>query len=150
MVLRASRGETLVSASTGSLEIEQTSNELRIVEHDGMVTVTGSGGEVHVEHPRGEVRVDVRNTEVDVLLDAAVPVTILTSNEPILLRLDGPPAIVLDARVSESGTITADDFQLTPTVAGNQSTIEHSFDGARGARVLLRNRRDDIVIRRDK
>ncbi|HUF49161.1 MAG TPA: DUF4097 family beta strand repeat-containing protein [Vicinamibacterales bacterium] len=150
IALRASRGETHISDSTGAVEIEQTSNELRLVGHDGTITISGTGGEVYVEQPQREVRVDVRNTEVSVTLDRAVPVTVLTTNQPIVLRLAGPPPIVLDARITDRGTITADDFQLMPTVDGNQSSIEHAFDGARATRVLLRNRRDDIVIRLGK
>jgi hypothetical protein len=150
IVLNATRGETRVVDSRGSAEIELSSNELHVERHDGPLRVSGQGGEIIITDPGGEVRVDVRRTQIEVTLTRAVPMTIITSEEPLRLLLAGEPAVVVDAAIAGSGSIDADDFGLTATTSQDQTELTHAFGAGATTRVSLRNRRDDIVIRKMK
>jgi len=148
--LNATRGETRVVASSGPLEIEQSSNELTIEEHEGSIRVGGSGGQVEIVDPRHSVEIDVQRTDVTLSVSRAVPITVITSDEPIRLQLDGPPSVVVDAIIAGRGDLVADDFGLTPISGQDQTSLTHAFDADATTRIALRNRRDDIVIRKRK
>jgi len=148
LALNATRGETRIVGSGGAIEIEQANNELRIEEHDGAIRVSGSGGQVEIVGPRREVEVDVRRAEVEVVLARAVGVTVITTDEPLRLVLEGQPAITLDAVIAGSGEIDAGDVGLTATRGQDQTSLTHAFADPAPTRVVLRNRRDDIVIRK--
>lgn len=150
IVLNATRGETRIVDSTGTVRVEQSNNELRLEQPRGAVEVSGSGGEVDVIDPLGELRIDVRRTEVTLTVSHAVPMTVITSDEPLRLFLDGPPSVVVDAVVAGSGDVVADEFGLTPTTAQDETSLTHAFGTEPTIRISLRNRRDDIVIRKRK
>ncbi len=148
--LNATRGETHITGSRGPIEIEQSNNELRIEEHDGVIRVSGSGGQVEIVSPQREVEIDVRRAEVEVVVTRAVAMTVITTDEPLRLVLDGTPAITLDAMIAGDGEIDAADVGLTATPGEDQTSLTHAFGDPAPARVVLRNRRDDIVIRARK
>jgi len=148
--LNASRGETRISGSTGPVKIELSNTELTIEENEGGVEVGGSGGQVDIVDPRAEVTVDVRRSEVTVTLARPVPVTVITTDEPLRLLLDGPPSIVVDAVITGNGDLIAEEFGLTATEGQDERSLMHAFGKEATVRVALRNRRDDIVIRNRK
>jgi hypothetical protein len=74
---------------------------------------------------------------------------VLTTDETLTLVLDGPPAIELDASTSDNGHVQAADFALQPETVERTSRLAHVF-GPKGARVVLRNARADIVIGKRK
>jgi hypothetical protein len=74
--------------------------------------------------------------------------TVVTSESPLQLTIDGNPAIQLDA-TSMSGGITATDFSLEPEKLERAARLTHEFGGD-AARVILRNTRAEIVIARAK
>lgn len=150
LAINATRGETHIVGSRGPIAIEQSNNELRIEEHDGVIRVGGSGGQVEIVSPQREVEIDVRRAEVEVVVTRAVAMTVITTDEPLRLVLDGTPAITLDALIAGSGEIDAADVGLTATTGRDQISLTHAFADPAPARVVLRNRRDDIVIRRRK
>jgi hypothetical protein len=150
VTLNATRGETRIVDSGGDVVVEQSSNELHVEHHNGPVRVSGQNGDIAIVDPGGEVRVDVRRAGVEVTLVRAVPMTIITSDEPLRLLLTGEPAIVVDAITTGGGSIDAEDVGLTATTVQDQTELTHAFGDPAGVRVSLRNRRDEIVIRKTK
>jgi hypothetical protein len=81
-----------------------------------------------------------------VQLAAAVPLTLLTTNDTLRLVLSGPPNVTLDALTNQA-RIDASDFGLQAETSDQDARLTHTF-GARGApRVSLRNSRGDILIK---
>lgn len=148
VTVTATSGECEVTGSAGPIAIEESNADVLVAEHDGPIEIRGTGGEIRILHPTHVVGVDVRRSDVRIELSAAVPMTVFTTDDPIVLTLVGPPAIALDALVNGRGNIDADDFGLTPEVRDDRTMLTHAFgDGVERPRVSLRNLRDDIVIR---
>jgi hypothetical protein len=150
ITLNARNGECVINEPKGSVEIDENNQEVTIRRSAGPVRVTGSNGRITVERPRAEVRIDARRAEVEVTLDAAAPVTALTTDDTLRLFLDGPPSVVVDAAATDGGSVQAAEFELVATVADAEQHLTHAFGGAGGARVSLRNQHGEIVIRKSK
>ena len=145
LTLRNCRCE--ISQTPGLIDITQSGDgQTRILSPTGAVHVTGTGGSVTIDNPRQETKVDMRQTEVEVTLRAAVPLTLLTTDETLRLLLDGPPAVAIDAVASEGGKITADDFSVTPKHDDQEQRLSQTFGAASAPRVTLRTLRGDIVL----
>jgi hypothetical protein len=149
VIVTGRAGECEVTDSHGPLELTVTNVETTVSGHDGPIAIAGEGGVVRLKNPSHETRIDMRRTEVEVNLDAAVPLTALTTDETLTLVLDGPPAIDLDSTANDGGHVQASDFSLQPETADRASRLSHAF-GPKAARVVLRNARADIVIRKRK
>ena len=151
-VRRASRGTRSLDARNGECEIAdvaraRSSSTIANVEiddrrgHAGPVRIGGDGGRVRRRAPARETRVDVRRAEVEVTLDAAVPLTLLTTDETLRLLLDGPPAI--DARRDRDRRrhdCTRPIFDCTPETSDRESRLAHVVRRRTAARASLRNR----------
>ena len=144
----ARSGECEVRESHGPVVLTGTSTRVSLVAQDGEIEIDGEGGQIRVERPTAPVRIDIRRASVDVTLASATPVTAMTADSPLQLTIDGTPAIHVNA-VSFSGNIRADDFSLQPERADRNARLQHDF-GDKGARVILRNTRGEIVIARAK
>ncbi len=144
--LSARNGESRLDGHLGPVEIDLEGHRTVVVGPASGVQVTGTGG-VRVENPKSDVRIDVRRTTVDVLLDAAVPVTVFTSQESIELQIDPSRAVTIDARADE-GTIVAADLGLSPDTGDEAMTLRHRAGDA--AQITLRNQRGEIVIAQRK
>jgi hypothetical protein len=90
--------------------------------------------------------VDVRRSEVQVTARDAVPMTLLTSDNPLRFLLAASPAIAIDAVTTEPGRITATDFGLTPVSADGEERLDHTFGSGASARITIRNLRGHVVI----
>jgi hypothetical protein len=149
LTLNARAGESEVSQSRGTVEITATNSETTVTGHDGPVQISGEGGVFRLKSPKKESRVDVRRAEVIIELQLPVSVTAFTTDETLRLELDGAVPIDLDASVSSGGSVQASDFSLHADKSGDASRLHHVF-GDKGARVVLRNTRADIVIGKRK
>jgi hypothetical protein len=145
ITLGGRNGDCTISGSRGDIDTTMTNTELTIAEHAGAIKVAGEGGTLHVSRPAKALAVDVRRMLIDVTLGAAVPVTIITSDEALRLTLSGPPSFSLDAVATDGGAIRAADFGLTATQQDRESRLAAPI-GNGGPRLVLRNRRADIVI----
>jgi hypothetical protein len=144
--LTARSGECTISKSSGAVEVEMMNGvECTITEHAGPVRVSGETGSLRVALPSKDLMVDVRRMRVEVTLAAAIPLTVITTDEPLKLTLAGPPGITIDAAATDGGTIRASDFALEPTRQDRESRLGAPVGGG-GPRVVLRNIRADIVI----
>lgn len=144
----ARSGECEVRESRGPLALTANSTRVTLVAHDGPIDIDGEGGQIRIERPLQAVRIDIRRAAVDVTLAAATPVSVITTEAPVQLTLDGNPAIHLDA-ASMGGRVNASDFSLPADTSERVSRLTHEF-GAKAPRVVLRNSRADIVIARAK
>ena len=109
----------------------------------------GNDGSITIGRPTQETRVDVRRAEVELLVEHAVAMTIITSDEPLRLILTGTPAFFLDAAASDAG-IQATEFDLKPEVAEADSKLSHQFGAKSDVRITLRNTRGEIILRKNK
>jgi hypothetical protein len=150
VTLNTRNGECKVVAARGPIEIDEVNNAVTVSGSVASVRVSGNNGSVTIERPRGEVNVDVRRAEVEVTLATSARLTLLTTDEPLRLLLEGPPSIDVDAIATEGGKIDARDLGVEPTKADLEARMSHAFGAAGGARVALRNLRGDIVIRKAK
>lgn len=148
LTINARSGECEINDSHGRLAFTGTSARLHVSGFDGAIDVGGDGGQIRVERPVKETKIDIRRATVDVTLAAAIPLTILTSDETIRLVLDGAPPIELDA-IASNGNIDAADLGLTPEKSERATRLTHAF-GGKTARVILRNSRGDIVLTKVK
>jgi len=147
LTLDLREGECRIQSSKGPIELDERRTEVQILNHEGSVRVGGNDGRVNLDRPRGESKVDVHNTEVEVRLAQAIPLSLLTSDDTLRLLLEGPPHVVIDA-VASQGRIQASDFGLQPESLEQEARLTHEFGG--GPRVSLRNLRGDIVIRNSR
>ena len=78
-----------ITESAGALEVDETRSDLSVSDHKGTIVVRGNDGSITIGRPTQETRVDVRRAEVEVLVERAVAMTIITSDEPLRLILAG-------------------------------------------------------------
>jgi hypothetical protein len=140
-------GECTIATSHGAADIESLRGEVNLIRHQGPITVRGNAGRVTLENPGAESRIDMRRTEVEVTMDASVPVTILTTDQTARVIVKETARFVLDA-MTTGGRIQATDMNLTPETIGDDVKLLHTFGTGSGARVTVRNTRGDIVVRR--
>ncbi len=140
-------GDTEVTECAGAMEVDEMRNDLTVTAHRGPIAVRGNDGRVTIRQPQTDTRVDVRRAEVEVELDRAVPLTLITSDEPLRLILVGAPAFALDAAASNAG-IQAVDFDLKPETSESDARLSHSFGGKSDVKITLRNARGDIILRK--
>jgi hypothetical protein len=140
-------GESAIRESAGAIEVDEVRSDLSISDHQGAITVRGNDGTITILRPAAETRVDVRRAEVEVLVERAVPMPIITSDEPLRLILAGAPAFSLDAAASDAA-IQAVEFDLKPEKAEADARLSHQFGGKSDVRITLRNTRADIVLRK--
>jgi hypothetical protein len=98
---------------------------------------------MRIEGLRTEARIDGRNSNIDVTLDAAAPITIYNLGA---IRVTAPPGgYTLDA-VTTEGRINMDDGEVTPS----EGADPHATGPVRGGgpTLTLRATRGSITIRK--
>jgi len=143
--LNARSGDCVIAKSKGSVDATLQNAEFTVTDQAGSIRVTGELGTLRVVAPGKDLAIDVRRMGVDVTLSAAVPATILTSNETLKLSLVGPPGLALDAVATDRGGIRVTDFAAQPTQQDRETRLVTTVGGG-GPRVILRNSAGDIVI----
>ena len=121
--LTARNGESRIDASPAHVEIDGTGHTSRLVESAGPVRIFGTGGEIHLTHPRGAVHVDVERAAVTLAADAAVPITVFTSERRVRLTIGRDLAVSLDARTLDDGTIDAAALGVTPEITSDGARV---------------------------
>ncbi len=109
----------------------------------GPVRITGSGGSLAIEDPGDAVHVDTRRTSVDVMLARAVPLTILTTDEPLRLRLGEKPSFQLDAIATDGGTISAESLGVVPERIDEETRVRHTVNSGSVPRGAPKSARRD-------
>jgi hypothetical protein len=140
-------GRCTLSHIMGAIEIDATNTEIFVTAPLGRVHVGANGGHVSVTRPQHGIDLEGRHTGLEVILAAAVPMTLITTDEPLTLRFSAaPPAITIDAAASDGGSIRTDDPRLLITSDNRTKRLTHDFAGPSAPRVVMRNQRGEIVI----
>jgi hypothetical protein len=145
-----SGGSCSVADSAGALEIENANAEITVAMHKGPIRIGGTGGRVTVEGPTHETRIEVRNSEVEVALREPVTLIAQTTDEPLRLLLTGPLPVAIEAVTTGGGHVQASEFGLTPESEGDRQRLSTTIGDRASTKVVLRNLRSDIVIRKGK
>ena len=142
-ILVSRNGQTRVDGPAGPVSLDTTNDTVVVTAPAWTVRANSTGGDLTIEHPREAVHLDTRRTAVTLVLDRAVPITAISADGPVALRLIGNVPIALDAAAIE-GLISAEAFGLTPERTRDESRLQHQFGDT--ARVSIRNTRGPIVI----
>lgn len=147
VTLTARSGRCTLLHVAGAIEIDATNTEVLVTEPTGTIHIGATGGHLTVTDPTKQTDLEGRRTGIDVQMATAVPMTLLTTDEPLRLTFHrAPPAFALDALSSDGGTVRAEDPRLVPMAADHAMHLAHAFDEAATPRVVLRNSRGEIVI----
>jgi len=132
---------------SGTLEIESRNSDIALEKIAGLkppFRYNGTSGELRIEGLRTEARIDGRNTDMNVALAAAAPVTIY--NLGAIVVTAPPGGYTLDAVASE-GRITSDDSAITATPSdGPDAHVSAKIRGG-GPALTLRATRGRIEVR---
>ena len=145
ITVSARNGDCAVTQSKGAIDATVSNTELVITEPAGPVRVSGEGASLRVVMPAKDLTVDARRMLVETTIAAAIPATIVTSEEALRLILVGPPGVTIDAVGTNDASIIATDFGLEPKKADRESRFNAPLGGG-GPRIALRNNHADIVI----
>jgi hypothetical protein len=143
--LTTRNGHSRITGATGAIEVATQNDETVLMQPAGPVRITGSGGSLALDDPGDEVHVDTRRTSVDVKLARAVPLTILTTDEPLRLLFTARASFQLDAIATDGGVISAESLGVVPERVNEETRVRHTVNSG-SAPVALRNRRGPIVI----
>ena len=149
--INARNGECTISGSTGTVSVTTANVELTIDHHQkGAIRVAGELGRVTMSAIAAALSVDVRRMLVDLKIEATPTedMTVMTSEEPLRVTISAEVALVLDA-VANDGKIKVTDFEMTPSTNDRETRLTSTL-GRGGARAVLRNASEDIVIGRRK
>jgi hypothetical protein len=143
--LTVRNGRCQVIDPAGLVEVAATNTEVSVLRPAADVRLTGSGGRVTVDAPRAELYIDMRRSAVAVVMAHTAPVTALTTDAPLSVRVAGAPSLLIDALTTDGGAISSVGFSLATETAEGDTRARHAFGEGR-APVSLRNRRAPIVI----
>lgn len=148
-------GQTTIDGTGGELRLTDVAGPLEIEAHNTALTLDAGpelkppvrmnliGGQLRVRGLRTETRIDGRNTDIDVMLAAAAPVTIYNLGA---IAVTAPPnGYTLDATATEGRVIGED--AVVPTKDGSDSHVEAKVRGG-GPVLTLRATRGEIEVRK--
>lgn len=147
VILDLRDSEATVTESAGAAEIDLARGEVTLTAHKGEATVRGTDGRVVLDRPAAEASVDVRRTEVEATVATAVPLTLITTDNTVRLRIDGTPRMTIDAAAID-GKIQATEVALEPTSDDRGAKLVHTFGAPGGPKVTMRSTGGDVVIRK--
>jgi hypothetical protein len=137
-----------VSEVAGPLEVESRNSELTVDKIAGLkptLRYNGQGGELRIEGLHVESRIDGRNTDIDVRLDGAAPVTIYNLGA---ISVTAPPGgYTLDA-VAAEGRIESEDSGITATPGSEPDARAQAKIRGGGPTLTLRSTRGRIELRK--
>jgi hypothetical protein len=147
--LNARNGDCSVARSQGTIDATLANVEFDVADHAGPIKVGGDGGRLKVTLPTGDLSVDARRMGVEATLSAPVATTLITSDEPLRVKIADGASFRIDAATTDGGNITAPDLGVEPTLQAREARLAATV-GRGAARVVLRNARGHIVIARAK
>lgn len=148
ITVQSQGGELRVADVTGPAEIEARNTDVHLENIKALkspLRLDMTSGSVKIAGLRTEARIDGRDTEIDVTLDAAVPVTIYNTSEDITIT-PPPGGYTLDA-VATDGRISADDGTLKPEGSDTEQRVNGPVRGG-GPLLTVRGTRSDINIKK--
>lgn len=161
--MSARRTDLTVRKAAGGVRLDLTGGALTARDVDGSVHLNGNRASIELEALRGsliadltqgsieltrlggQARVDARGTEVRIEIERPVPVTAITTDENITVRLPERAGFMLDASV-EDGEIRLPPGAPSPSGDAQTSRAQGPLNGG-GPTLALRTNHADIVIR---
>jgi hypothetical protein len=146
--LDLSGGSLRVKAIGGKLELTANRVEVEIDAVGGEVRANASEGSLELSGLKRETRIDGRGTEISVGLATALPLTAITNEETLAVRLPDNAGVTIDATASR-GEIRVPET-LTNALRVEKTDDEQRARGAvrgGGPELSLRVTRGDIIIR---
>lgn len=161
--MTARRADLTIRKAAGPVRLDLTGGALNARNVSGRVTLNGNRtaielesvngaltadltqGSIEVTKLSGEARVDARGTEVRIELEKPAPVTAITTDENITVRIPEGTGFTLDATV-EDGEIRLPPGAPTPSTTQQNSRAQGPLNGG-GPTLALRTSHGDIVIR---
>ena len=145
--LDASGGELDMGGITGPFDAELRNTILKLSDLKALkppLRLNATGGRITVDGLRTEARLDGRDTDIDVTMAAAAPVTIYSTGEDIVVTAP-PGGYTLDA-VATEGQLRLEDGALKPQDETDQRVSGPVRGG--GATLTLRVSRSNITVRK--
>jgi hypothetical protein len=145
--LDATGGELELGGIAGPLDAELRNATVKLIDLEALkppLRLNASGGLVSVDGLRTEARLDGRQTDIDVTMAAAAPVTIYSTAEDIVVTAP-PGGYTLDA-VATDGQLRIEDGDLQPQDASDQRVSGRVRGG--GPALTLRVSRSNITVRK--
>jgi hypothetical protein len=150
-------GDATLDISGGSLRVNKIGGKLELTANRVEVEIDGVEGEVRANAAEGslelgglkrETRIDGRGTEISIELAAALPLTAITNEEPLAVRLPEKGGVTIDATAS-NGEIRVPDALVDSVRLVKAPDEQRARGNVRGGgpELSLRVTRGDIVIR---
>jgi Toastrack DUF4097 len=146
--LDISGGSLRISKIGGALELTANRVEVEIDEIGGAVRANASEGSLDLSGLKRETRIDARGTEVAIALAAALPLTAITNEETLAVRLPEQAGVTIDATAA-AGEIRVPEslMESLPVVKTPDEQRARGAVRGGGPEISLRVTRGDIVIR---
>ncbi len=129
----------------GDFDVDGNRVDLDIEGLAGTLTADLSQGSIEVTRLAKQARVDARGTEIRIALERPVPISAITTDEDVSVRLPEHGGFTLDATV-ENGEIRLPERAPAPARTG-QTTIAQGAIRGGGPTLSLRTTHGDIVVR---
>jgi hypothetical protein len=146
--LDLSGGSLRVNTIGGKLELTVNRVEVEIDEIGGEVRVNASEGSIELSGLKRETRIDGRGTEISIELANALPLTAITNEETLAIRLPEKSGVTIDATAS-NGEIRVPEALTSALRVEKTNEEQHARGAVRGGgpQLSLRVTRGDIIIR---
>jgi hypothetical protein len=154
VMLTARGAETRVTGPTGTVEIDANQADVTLEKLDALsspLRVNANGGTIAIAGLRTEARIDGRNTEIDVVMDRAVPMAVYNEGDQAIELTPPPGGYRLDVLARE-GRLTPPELvrdlglSITTSDDGKETRAAGAVAGG-GPTITLRATRGDIVLR---
>ena len=141
-------GDLKASGLHGPIDFDGTGVDVEIEKLEkisGMVRITATAGSVSLRGLATEARLDARNTDVDVIVDRAVPLAIYSEGGSPVEITPPPGGYRLDA-VASDGSIEVPEGTVDVTTNGTERRASGAVNGG-GATITIRTSHGNITLR---
>ena len=147
VTVQATGGEVSLEEIVGPAEIDARNTDVRMENVKVLkspLRIDTANGTLKINGLRTDARIDGRETDLDITFDAAVPATIYSTGEDIVVT-PPPGGYTLDA-VATDGKITIEDGTMKPTGSETEQRATGPVNGG-GPTLTLRATRAEINLR---
>jgi hypothetical protein len=155
-VLNLQAGELKATGVAGPIEIESSASDITLDGFDkttGSLRISATSGSVDIKGLRVESRIDLRNSELDLAVDRAAPISVYSEgDEPVTLTAPAG-GFRLEAIARNARILGVPDDQLkrwgleaVGTGEAGENRAEGDVNGG-GALITIRTERGDITLR---
>ena len=140
-------GELTISDVTGPIDIQSRGTDYRLEKLAALqppLKIDATSGRLRIDDLKTEARIDGRNTDLDIALAQAAPVTIYSTGEDI--NVTAPPGGYTIDAIATEGRVSLNDGNLTPSGGENEQQAKGAVRGG-GPTITLRATRASVNLR---